>query len=101
MIRRVSEYQKRRLADYARAKIEWNKVERRCEYPGCYRVAEKQPHHKFGRGGKLLCAVETWIGLCFSHHRYVHDNIEESRKMGLMCEKGKWNNYGLEPKRAG
>lgn len=48
-------------------------------------------HHSRGRLGPLLMAEENWIPLCSTAHRWVHENIELARKMGLICPKGEWN----------
>lgn len=47
-------------------------------------------HHSRGRSGKLLCATQFWIAMCRLCHTWVHDHPEEARKVGLLCERGKW-----------
>jgi hypothetical protein len=48
-------------------------------------------HHTRGRAGGLLCDERFWIALSKQGHRWVHENIEESRKRGWLCARGDWN----------
>jgi len=94
MIRKVSKTRARQNAQYQRLKREWGKTPRICEYPGCYRLAEKHPHHSRGRVATLLCDVRFWKALCHCHHVYVHNNPEKARELGLICSIGLWNTPG-------
>lgn len=85
----VSKTMRLRLAEYAKLKPAWRQAHKWCEYPGCSQASDVSPHHLRGRG-RLLCDMRFWKALCREHHRFVHDNIEEARQLGLLCERGKW-----------
>ena len=51
----------------------------------------EQVHHKFGRLGKLLMWVGGWIAVSAVGHDWIHRNIAEARKRGLICPIGLWN----------
>lgn len=54
-----------------------------CEWPdGCSRVASDL-HHKAKRGAHYL-DESTFMGLCRVHHRFVHDNENQARAMGIL-----------------
>lgn len=91
-ITKVSSRQKTRLSEYARAKKRWWRDGLKCEMGGCVNQAEKQPHHKFGRVGALLCDERGWIALCIFHHTWVHQHPTEARQLGLLAPLGQWNN---------
>jgi hypothetical protein len=40
-------------------------------------------HHKAGRGRNYL-APQTWMPVCRHCHRFIHDNGQEARKLGLL-----------------
>lgn len=50
-------------------------------------------HHKRGRRGKLLRDQRHWMAISFTGHEWVHNNMEEARKHGWLCEAGKWDVY--------
>lgn len=87
----ISDKRKANLKQYEKLKRVWLKG-RKCCYPGCNSLVV-DVHHLRGRIGKLLCEQRYWLPLCRPHHDWVGRNPEEARKMGLLCEKGKWNTY--------
>lgn len=58
----------------------------------CFQCFDKQisVHHTRGRVGTLLCDERFWLALCDHCHRWVHDNPEEARSVGLLCQPGEW-----------
>lgn len=79
-------------AEYDKKKRIWRKLKFPCRFPTCHRSAERSPHHKYGRLGPLLVWLPGWVSLCREHHDWVHRNIAEARKLGLIAERGQWNN---------
>ncbi len=53
--------------------------------------ASTQIHHIRGKIGKLLTDVRFWCAVCDRCHRWITDHTTEARALGLICEKGKWN----------
>jgi hypothetical protein len=86
-MKRISDRQRQRLKEYAVARGRFMQ-----ESPNCQRCGEKatELHHSRGRIGSLLTDLRWFIGLCHSCHDFVHNNPNEARKAGLLCEKGKW-----------
>ncbi len=89
----ISRRRSAKLAEYEKAKRKWRKQQenRRCCVGSCRDEADKNPHHQRGRLGNLLCAVEFWLPVCPFHHRWIHENVTAARRMGLICDLGKWN----------
>lgn len=50
-----------------------------------------EPHHVRGRQGLLLFDVRYWLATCSKAHRWIHDNPEAARKLGLLADKGDWH----------
>ena len=50
-----------------------------------------QIHHRRGRAGLLLYDTRYFLACCQTCHNWIGENIEESRKLGLICDKGDWN----------
>jgi hypothetical protein len=94
-IRKVSKRQQERLREYARVRLAYLKEHPWCEIckdtMGLFENA-RDIHHRYGTVGPLLTDTWTFLAVCRFHHRYIHDNIATSRKMGWICEKGYWNN---------
>lgn len=72
-------------------------VGRFCQSLFCRRKAT-QVHHKCGRIGKLLLYKPQWAYLCDICHHQVHIDPEWARSVGLLCEKGRWNDQSIVPK---
>lgn len=53
-----------------------------CEFDGCHRLAS-EIHHKARRGANYL-NEDTFFGTCRTHHRWIHDNPQEAREIGLL-----------------
>ena len=68
------------------------------EHPWCewalrklkQRIRATQIHHKRGRAGKLYLDARFWQAVCGEGHKWIHNNIEEARKLGLFCQRGEW-----------
>ncbi|MFA5265685.1 MAG: hypothetical protein WC378_17840 [Opitutaceae bacterium] len=80
-------------AEYAIKKRIWWGDGRRCEFPKCRKMAEKQPHHQFGRAGRLQNDTRHWKALCIRHHMWIDWNRDAARALGLLCPWGHWNDY--------
>lgn len=87
-IRKVSTRQAKRLREYTKVRKAYLE-----EHPFCVMCGREatEVHHSAGKVGALLTHTPLFFALCFHHHRWVHDNIEEARGMGLICSKGDWN----------
>lgn len=48
-------------------------------------------HHTRGRLAGLLREQRFWIPVSKQGHRFIHSNIEYSRKRGWICAAGDWN----------
>jgi len=57
---------------------------------GCHPISEV--HHMRGRLGALLLDKRYWVGVSRSGHAWIHANPKSARKIGLICQPGKWNN---------
>lgn len=51
----------------------------------------KDVHHTRGRSGELLRDQRYWMPVCRQCHNWIGNNIAEARKLGLIDQKGKWN----------
>lgn len=56
-------------------------------------IRATQIHHQRGRVGRLLREQRFWIPVCQVGHDWIHANIEAARGLGLICQKGQWNNF--------
>lgn len=57
----------------------------------CHSERPTEVHHKRGRVGDLLTDRRHWLAVGQKCHRWIHENIEEARTLGYICEKGLWN----------
>lgn len=48
-------------------------------------------HHIRGRNGLLLFDPRHMMSVCSKAHRWIHDNPEAARKLGLLADKGDWH----------
>ena len=53
-----------------------------CEYPNCT-SREVELHHRKGKVGRLLCDDTYFCSLCRAHHRFVEENPEQAKALGL------------------
>lgn len=87
-MKRVSDRQRKRLAEYSKLKREYLKQHPFCEvYPD--RPAT-EIHHCRGRISSLLCDTRYWLAVSRVGHAFIHLNPEWARQEGWLCEKGKW-----------
>jgi len=58
-----------------------------------HRISAKlnEVHHMRGRAGSLLLDERFWMAISKQGHRWVHEHMDEARKLGWLCEIGKWN----------
>ena len=55
------------------------------------RVAATQCHHYQGRRGSLLLYEPLWIPVSWEGHRWINENRERARALGLLCPMGRYN----------
>jgi hypothetical protein len=60
-----------------------------CAVWGCQHPSE-QVHHKAKRGKHFL-NINTWMAVCAMHHRFIHDNPAEAKKIGYLLDS--WKDY--------
>jgi hypothetical protein len=101
-LKRITPISNRRaveLAIYNKIKPLWWRVQvlmasdgvPRCQVPGCFRPASKNPSHRYGRIGSLLCEYRLWDRLCKQHYRWPEDNPKEAIECGLAAPYGQKN----------
>jgi len=47
-------------------------------------------HNDSGRAGALYNNEKFWLAVSQTGHQAIHDAPEAARKLGLICEHGKW-----------
>jgi len=98
-MRRVSERRKEALKEYQATKTAYvaSKAQGKPAKVQCERCSKLIPaksitiHHKRGRIASLLCDTRHFSLLCLACHRWVGENMEAARKLGLLCERGLYN----------
>lgn len=86
------------MVEYRKEKKEWLRSQYVCVKCGLGASGDSRGldlHHKRGRTGRLLRCQEFWIPLCRDCHEWVHKNMEQARKMDLLCQLGEWNVYPM------
>lgn len=96
MIRPVSKKRGEQLKIYKSLRQEFLKANPLCQNVDCptlngHRRTATEVHHSRGKTGTMLLQVKWFRALCSWCHRWVHDNPNKARVLGLLCEKGKWN----------
>ena len=56
------------------------------------RIRSEEIHHTRGRIGKLLNDQRFWLAVSTAGHNFIHNNMDAARGLGLLCQKGQWNN---------
>ena len=102
-IRRVSTKRAKELAQYRKIKARLFKLNPSCQaclnvFPADNIRPATDIHHTHGKVGKLLCYEPLFKLVCRSCHRWITNHTEMARELGLVCEKGQWNNQSLIPK---
>ncbi len=57
---------------------------------GCIPQYSTEIHHKRGRNGELLLDERYWLAVSSENHTWIHNNIAEARKLGLIAQPGEW-----------
>jgi hypothetical protein len=81
-IKSVSDKKLAELKEYRVVRDGYLKNNPICEYPNCT-SREVELHHRAGRSGKLLCDDTYFCSLCRVHHRWVEENVEQAKSLGL------------------
>lgn len=50
-----------------------------------------QVHHMRGKLGTLRFDKRFWLAVTFEDHRWIEDNKEKARHLGLECQRGEWH----------
>lgn len=82
-LRPVSQKRQKQNALYRQVKADYMKSKGRCcEF--CRRAPATDIHHKAGRTGNLLCAVEYFAAVCRPCHDWIHANPKEATERGYI-----------------
>ena len=93
-IRKRSKVMTERMKEYNEKKADFLRIQRLCER--CFaslglHTPSTEIHHQNGRSGDNLLNTDTWVALCRSCHRWIHDHPALAREGGWLAEKGEWN----------
>jgi len=81
-IKSVSDKKLVELRDYRKIRDEYLADHKVCQHPDCKNLSEDL-HHAKGRVGSLLTDVRFFKALCRSCHRWVEENPEGAKALGL------------------
>jgi len=81
-IKPISDKRQEELKIYRKKRDQYFKENPVCEFPGCSSV-EITLHHRAGRTGSLFIDERYFCSLCMTHHRWVEENPNEAKKLGL------------------
>ena len=81
-IKSVSDKKLIELKEYRVVRDGYLSANKICEHPECKNLSEDL-HHAKGRVGSLLTDVRYFKALCRRCHRWVEDNPEEAKALGL------------------
>jgi hypothetical protein len=91
----ISEKMRLMMVQYKKDKRKWWRLEASLCCRKCGRKMKtnsRSVHHSHGRLGNLLLYKPWWIPLCiFPCHKWVDENPNEARALGLLCQLGEWN----------
>lgn len=98
-LRPISPRQAKRRERYRLVKIYWWALQMllsddgkpRCQVPGCNNPASKNPSHRHGRIGSLLCEYRLFDRLCPKHYNWPELNPADARAVGLAAPFGQFN----------
>ena len=88
-IRRVSIKKAQELKEYYAMRARFLANVDLCEV--CHTDRPVEIHHRRGRVGPLLTDLRHLLATCNRCHQWLHENVEEARALGYICEKGLWN----------
>ncbi len=88
-IRRVSVKKAADLKEYYAMRARFLANVDLCEI--CHTDRPVEIHHRRGRVGPLLTDLRHLLATCHRCHQWLHENVEEARTLGYICEKGLWN----------
>jgi hypothetical protein len=81
-IKSVSDKKLVELKEYRLVRDGYLATHKVCEHPECKNLSEDL-HHAKGRVGSLLTDVRYFKALCRRCHRWVEDNPEQAKALGL------------------
>lgn len=96
MPRKRSKAMTKRMKIYNQEVKKWLKGKTCAVFPFCVVYQRPNPatqcHHLRGRVGSLLMDKRFWLPVSAEGHNWIHENMEQARKLGFLCAKGQWNN---------
>ena len=80
----ISDKMSQQLDKYSKKREVFLIINSTCEAKliGCTHVAT-DIHHKAGRIGQLLLRLSNWLAVCRSCHRWIEENPNEAKELGL------------------
>ena len=90
----MSDRQASRLSIYFEIRKDYLRDHPNCGVQDCRELA-RDIHHTRGKHGKFLFDVRFFLGVCRRHHDWIHQNVAEARKKGLI---GPWMREDLDPR---
>lgn len=85
-IKSVSDKKLAELKEYRVVRDGYLDTHKVCEHPECKNLSEDL-HHAKGRVGSLLTDVRYFKALCRRCHRWVEENVNEAKKLGLSVDR--------------
>lgn len=82
-VRQISLKRQRQMREYSKLRHEFLEGRQRCEFPGGCVNAATEIHHRRGRLGGLLLAVDTFEPLCHEHHAFLTEHPAIAYQMGM------------------
>lgn len=95
-IRRVSSVKAKLNREYTKLREKFLAERPWCEAcvrRGLIKTPATQIHHSRGRNRKLQNETRFWFALCERCHHWVHNEQNEARHLGLLCQRGLWGKH--------
>lgn len=87
-LKRMSQKREADYKAYLKERDEFLAKNKFCEMLGIgCSIKSQDLHHMKGRTGKLLRDKMWWFPICSRCHRWIHDNMKEARRRGLVLWK--------------
>ncbi len=89
-LRRVSKRRQREGKEYMKLREEFLRLRPVCEAHSVITgekmvfAASTEIHHKKGRYGGNYLDKSTWLAICHTCHRWIHDHPKQATELGLL-----------------